>query len=331
MDIKMIYVFAPANLKTGGIELAHQLVKILTDKNIPCTIAYVGIKEGINPINEEYKMYVNKYVSSQDVPDEEGTVVIVPEIYTLDLVRFTKSKKIIWWMSVDNFEMYCGIFQAIKHCGVWKTIKHILKGRIKNKRYSRSYADMHLYQSEYARLYLKSAGFENAMPLSDYINDSFFDDFEVNERRNIVLYNPKKGFSFTKKIMKAFPCFEWKAIENMTTDEVVDLLKKSKVYIDFGNHPGKDRFPREAAISGCCIITGKRGAAANNVDVMIPENYKFEDDYALINHIGEKIQYCIESYDSAIADFELYRKKIREEKKMFMEEVDDVVKYLEGI
>ena len=77
--------------------------------------------------------------------------------------------------------------------------------------------------------------------------------------------------------MKAFPNLHWKAIENMSTEEVAELLNRSKVYIDFGNHPGKDRFPREAAISGCCIITGQRGAAANDIDVMIPRSYKFPD------------------------------------------------------
>lgn len=57
-------------------------------------------------------------------------------------------------------------------------------------------------------------------------------------------------------------------------------MSKSKVYIDFGNHPGKDRIPREAAISGCIVITGKRGAAAFAEDVCIPETYKFDESCA---------------------------------------------------
>ena len=47
----------------------------------------------------------------------------------------------------------------------------------------------------------------------------------------------------------------------MTPEQVVDLMSESKVYIDFGNHPGKDRIPREAVINGCCVITGVRGSA----------------------------------------------------------------------
>jgi len=43
-----------------------------------------------------------------------------------------------------------------------------------------------------------------------------------------------------------------------------------KLYVDFGKHPGKDRMPREAAVHGCCIITGRRGAAGNPFDIPIP-------------------------------------------------------------
>lgn len=29
-------------------------------------------------------------------------------------------------------------------------------------------------------------------------------------------------------------------------------MRKAKVYIDFGFHPGKDRIPREAVMCGAC-------------------------------------------------------------------------------
>ena len=40
----------------------------------------------------------------------------------------------------------------------------------------------------------------------------------------------------------------WVPLIGMTTEEMRSCMSKSKVYIDFGNHPGKDRIPREAAI-----------------------------------------------------------------------------------
>ena len=53
-------------------------------------------------------------------------------------------------------------------------------------------------------------------------------------------------------------------------------MMESKVYIDFGNHLGKDRIPREVA-SGCCIITGKTGADKYKEDVYIGEKFKFDE------------------------------------------------------
>ena len=108
-----------------------------------------------------------------------------------------------------------------------------------------------------------------------------------------MLYNPKKGIEFTRQLIEAAPDLNWVPLENMSNEEVRGKLKTSKVYIDFGDHPGKDRFPREAAISGCCVITGKRGSAAYD-DVPIPE------------------------------DFDGYRSTIKAEKNKFIEDVRSI-------
>ena len=89
--------------------------------------------------------------------------------------------------------------------------------------------------------------------------------------------------------------------------------------MDFGNHPGKDRIPREAAISGCCVITGRQGAAAFYEDVPIPDRYKFDD---LKDIDVESVKACIldifQNYDERIKDFEEYRNMIRGEKEKFI-------------
>ena len=144
MEIKRIYVYAPAKHKTGGVELSHQLVKLLNDNNIPCTIAYIGTKDGENPVNPELKKYVNDYISAEFVPDEENNVIIVPEIYTHELERFVKAKKVIWWMSVDNFEKFCGFKEAKYSFGLLRAIKYMHLGLLKDKRYTRKYGDLHL-------------------------------------------------------------------------------------------------------------------------------------------------------------------------------------------
>ena len=117
----------------------------------------------------------------------------------------------------------------------------------------------------------------------------------------------------------------------MTTEEVKQLLAKSKVYIDFGHHPGKDRFPREAAIMGCCIITGQRGAAGNGRDIEIPSKYKFKDSTAAIPQICCTIEDCLEHYEDRIDDFTEYRNKIWQEKAQFYREAENVLNEIEKL
>jgi hypothetical protein len=105
-----------------------------------------------------------------------------------------------------------------------------------------------------------------------------------------------------------------------------EVLETSKVYIDFGNHPGKDRIPREAAISGCCVITGKRGAARFYQDVPIPEEYKFDDNTESIPAIVRQIKTCIANYGNHFHDFDQYRTMIREEHHAFLINVKEIFK-----
>ncbi len=113
-------------------------------------------------------------------------------------------------------------------------------------------------------------------------------------------------------------------IMNMTNAEVKDLLLHSRVYIDFGEHPGKDRIPREAAIMGLCVITGKRGAAANDQDVFIPDSFKFDEKEADLDIITDRIRFCLDNYDEAIADLADYRTRITSEKALFSAEVREL-------
>ena len=77
----------------------------------------------------------------------------------------------------------------------------------------------------------------------------------------------------------------------MNRKEILDTLIKSKIYIDFGTHPGRDKIPREAVLLGNCILTNKKGSANNPVDISIPDRFKFEEtkknEKILNNIIGE--------------------------------------------
>ncbi|HYQ57471.1 MAG TPA: hypothetical protein VEP89_08990, partial [Draconibacterium sp.] len=73
-----------------------------------------------------------------------------------------------------------------------------------------------------------------------------------------------------------------------------------------------------------CVITGKQGAAKNQIDIPIDDEYKFEDDEQQIKQIGDKIKECIEDYDVKIKYFEPYRKAIEKQEEIFEEEIREI-------
>ena len=125
--------------------------------------------------------------------------------------------------------------------------------------------------------------------------------------RPLVAYNPLKGINFTRKLIKKYKNLVFIPIDKMSKLEVIDLLKDAMIYIDFGNHPGQDRIPREAAIYGCCLITSKRGSAAYKQDIPIPEKYKINDEDINLDKIGNLIIEIFNNYNYKFAEFECYR------------------------
>jgi hypothetical protein len=98
-------------------------------------------------------------------------------------------------------------------------------------------------------------------------------------------------------------------------------MKKSKIYIDFGNHPGKDRIPREAAINGCVIVTNKKGAANNSYDIPINEEYKFEDPIKGKEVFKDLVDNIYLDFEKHFQQFDFYRSKIKNEERIFEKEL----------
>ncbi len=299
---KTVYVFCPAKTKTGGPELLHQLVFMLNKYGKDAKIVYFGQIDHSYKIIEEYTDYIDSYLLPDEIEDLPENLVIVPEVNVFLLKKFKNVQKAIWWLSVDNFyfnylSIYGLKYQIFKY-GFFNTFKMILrnsKPKLSLKSKFMKTVEFHLCQSEYAMIECKKFGLK-PIYLSDYLNSQFFKD-KVNpiQKENIVAYSPAKGFNFTKKIIKKNPDIKFVPIQNMSRDEVQHLLEQSKVYIDFGNHPGMDRIPREARMQGCVIITGKNGSAKYYRDVPIEE--KFERRIKNIKKISNLIKNIFENYD----------------------------------
>lgn len=333
----MIYILCPADVKTGGTELVHQLAFQLnnTEKKLRAQIVYYGKESNVAPV-EAFKKYIgNNWIKESEIKESSENIFVIPETGLSEFNKFKLGKKYIWWLSVDNFygsgfNGYKRFMDMVKKVGFYHSIGGIVKGRIKNYKNEIRIADFHLFQSYYADDFLEKNDVpkEKRAYLSDYINDLYVQNSKEalkHLRKDIVLYNPKKGFKFTQKIISKSPTWiKWVPLINMSNEEVYENLTSGKLYIDFGNHPGKDRFPREAAISGCCILTDKKGSAAYYKDVPILEKYKFEDKEENIDQIIQQIEFCLKNYSLAIEDFKGYREYIGQEKVWFKDDVDKI-------
>lgn len=313
-----VYVPCPASHATGGTELLHQFVHALRNMGIEAYIFYYRIKDGVDPIHTQFKKYVNDFAT--EIVDAPENILVVPETRTEYLFQFQQLRKVIWWLSVDFF------YDAsdVDFVSTWKKRLGITP-RFNIRHPERLKVDLHLVQSQYAAVHLEEHGIFNFHYLSDYLNAAFLSqDTPENGQRNRVLYNPKKGFEFTQKLIRESPELEWFALINLSPAQVAEVCRTSKVYIDFGHHPGKDRFPREAAISGCCIITGKRGAAGYEEDVPIPAQYKFDDNDAQVPAIINRIKYCMDHFDETRHHFDHYRTVIRGQEAAFNNDLKEI-------
>lgn len=327
----IIYVAAPAGAPSGGPELAQQLVHCLRLLGANAQIYYYHREIGVDPVYDEFKAYANPYADS--IIDSSENLLIVPETKTNLLSDYSAIKKSIWWMSIDFYYSVLGCSIADHHA-LANPLQRFVKLLGKSKKVRRHFffgrdgdADiLHLVQSQYAREHLlsKNIAEKQIRYLSDYLNADFIRDSAAavhRDKRDIVVYNPKKGLFFTRELMSLMPDVEFVAIENMSRNDVVVLLQSAKLYIDFGEHPGKDRIPREACISGACIITGKNGSAKFAEDVPIPAEFKFERVPAELPRIAEKIRQCLNDYEVLSQSFEAYRAMIRGEQAQFREDV----------
>lgn len=317
-----IYVACPANVATGGPELLHQLVYELNKLGLKSFMYYYYKKKEISPIHEAYIKYKNPFVD--EIEDNKDNVIITPERNTGIIYHYKDIQKVIWWLSVDN---YYKLFEGKNP--VKKLLKVILYkfNILKAYQFGRNENIIHFVQSEYAKQHLLEKGISSIYFLGDYLDGVFIrNQLETigNNRKNIVVFNPKKGIEFTKKIIKHGQKIKFIPIENMTTNKVAKLLSTAKIYIDFGNHPGKDRIPREAAISNCCVITNKRGSAKYYKDVPIPDEFKFDDRDDNIYKIINKIHDSFSNYEDNVEKFEEYREIIKSEQDNFIADIKDI-------
>ena len=327
----IIYIICPSNNATGGPEALHQLGEELIKQGFRVYMNYMHYEEEKfnTPIHDFYLHYNVPYTF--EIENAKQNLVIFPETFCTYLweTKFSNLQKIVWWLSVTNFTISHKLSLNFHK----KNVKFfILKQYFKNypipsiENVKKTNA-IHLAHSYFSLDFLRTNNFNILGQVSDYMNSQFLEGNDYRKgKENLILYNPVKNSDFLEKIKLKTNSLNWIAIEKMTPLEVANLMKRAKIYIDFGYHPGKERMPREACLLDCCLIIGKDGSAKYKEDMPIKDEYHFEKQDQNIPQIINQIRICLENYDVKINDFSDYKNILLKEKETFSTDVKRIFK-----
>ena len=241
---------------TGGPDCLHQLCGEISKRGYYAAMVYPPIAYGLG-VNELYSKYNIKIAETREEnADDPDTVQVIPANWGPDLYPISpelcscikangqepyKSKKIMWWLGLTTWQY-------------WEMGGIDVEVDLDHPSLKLMY---HACQSQMVYDFIINSGKidqDKVFMLRDYTNKIFihsesFLEQTIENRKNIILYNPAKGTEITNIIIefcKDLPC-EFVPLFNMNHEDMKNLGLESKIYIDFGHFPGRDKIPRELA------------------------------------------------------------------------------------
>ncbi|QNQ82765.1 hypothetical protein [Lactobacillus sp. PV012] len=332
-----VYIVCPYT-KSGGPRSLHQLGNKLIDRNLDVYMYYGYRGKKIDAKNVLYLDSKAKIASK--IEDKSENIIIVPEMDTVWLNNYKNIRKVIWWLSLhfylnNNIWWRANFWTRFLHQPVFFKYMRYAKAKIKEPHINNvnpddlPKIDYHLYNCEYVRRYLVKHGVQSSdmSYLCGPIDIDVNDGVKISDKENLIIYNPAKASKYIlTKILtymkKNYPKYKFKPLQGMEHKEVLKNLNKAKVYLDLGYFPGPERMPREAAVNYCNIITSNIGAAANKVDVPIPEKFKFSLKKENVPIICKLIVDMCENYTDYTHYYNKYREKTISQINNFDSDID---------
>lgn len=312
-----VLILCPGNVVTGGPEALHHLAHLLCNMGIDARMVYTPMGQRFE-VPEPYKDFG---VQVAEYEDAAGNLIVFPEIYPIQALKVKYAKAAIWWLSLDNFLERRHVNKIRDKVRYWKGV---VRGRRPFSGVAALKELIHFSQSHYSSEYLTGHGLE-VVEFFEPINARFLrenlDPGNVG-RIDEILFNPTKGKDITRKLMERFPDWKFTPLKGFNREELSQKFSTSKVYIDFGHHPGRDRLPREAAMHGCCVVTGLLGSARNPIDIPISDEYKLDTDQLNFEENFEGlISNIFEDFGAHHNRFNLYRMRIMSEPEVFKSQI----------
>jgi glycosyltransferase involved in cell wall biosynthesis len=235
----MIYYFGFTNPRTGGDFFNIEHVRCLNKNKIPCLLTYPG--EKIPPDLGIKRISVNSIDFGKD------DFLVIPENF-LDLLEF--SKKIPSKIIIHNQS------------------SHYFLNTIPNIKYlDFSNLITILCPSESCAKMLKNVGYRKQI---DVINPYIPDFFRKKNKNLIIACATAKRKIEARALCSAFKSMfpeheniEWISLENMSRENVAQILSGAAIYVAFGYLESLSLSVLEAMASGC-VIVGDHGGGGDN-------------------------------------------------------------------
>ena len=346
-----IFILAPANIDTGGPMCLHELAYILKNKFKKKVYMHYFPLSVKNPIHKNYKYL--KIPFKKKIEDLKKNILIIPEFYKS--IEISKSynyiQKGLWWLSVDFFLYHRFIYKnhsilrsliklPYKIVYLFNRLTNFYFGNISLFKYLKfiyyknplinvfkiKNIKVNFSHSEYQFITLKKSGIKS-LYLSDRIRNEYFRDSKkvlIKNKKNIICYNPLKSSIFFEKFIKLNPDLKFIPLVNLNLKQLIAVLSKSKIYMDFGFHPGQDRLPREAAILKNCVITNREGSASIYKDLPIKNEFKFYEKKVNFLKMRNKVELICKSFPKELKKFNFYRKVLSNQEKRFMSQINNI-------
>jgi hypothetical protein len=290
-----VYVLCPLSYVTGGTEALHQLVDAINGcGGQACIVYYIGSRLGIRaPKPLKFRVYDAPLATQvKDIPENQ---IVVPEVDSHLLSLFRNCKKSLWWLSFNHFSQDVFHFDS---------------------------SIFHYCQSRYVHSKLKERGILNLAMLSDYIHLRKRQKSE--SKHDMITYSVVKSKGNYHGLIDELSLkYEVHEIKGLSSKKINQILGRSKVFLDFGPQPGKDRLPREAASHDNVVLTTKEGAAHHFEDVGIDIEFKCLDSLNL-QELTDLIKDCVVNYDDKIKSQKPYREQVKKDKAVFTSEVKEL-------
>lgn len=322
--VKQIIIVAPM-LTSGGPEalcqLAHELKLQGFQVNLLIIRSWNEIKKKFfhnnwyicaqhnNLIPTIYKEKYTVNYLDHDFILNDSSLIILPEIWG-DLIPFFNPAKIaFYWLSIANFEQI----------GNNTTCKFF----VQNKRPD-FFNCIHLSDAPWISKKLENWDIHSTLieaPICNYYTENIPDNAT---KKDLIVFNPKKGAQLAQLYKKLNPNNNYFAIENLTEQEVIKSLDSAKIYIDFGHFPGKDRIPREALARGCVIFIHNQNCGSDYDSFPINDYFRFNERDIENGTLQNKVNQALNNFEDISKQQNDAREQLYHEYSKFSKQIHNL-------